>query len=459
MKTHAPRWCEYGNIKFEFVDSGACDILVDFNPTKGSWSYIGTDSRYFARQGKPSMNLGWILENRSEESIRQVILHEFGHALGAVHEHESPFAKIPWNKEAVYEALSGGPNYWSREKVDQNMFTLYTLDKVQATPFDPESVMLYYYPPSWTTDGKGTAFNTDLSNADKGYIAFCYPKDTVDVVDAGQFNTQEVRAWNKPQLANKNSKLLQKKYPNPPVIALALTWLDFDSSKNIRIRAEATDITTTKFTAGLNAWADTVLYSAGMSYLELGPSFHYVQAGFFDTRDVRPWHDPKLTNLKRISFSKPFQGSAPRVVCWVNSMDFDHSKNCRLVVSVSDIDTSGFTANINSWHDSVLYGAGMTWIAYPSNQKGVASGTFNTQDVRPWNKPAAETSGAVSFGSVFNSTPKLIMGLNAIDYDCTKNLRFRCSTSSVTQAGFVWHLQSWHDSVMYSSGASWFAWS
>jgi len=365
------------------------------------------------------------------------------------------WAKIRWNKRAVYDSLGGPPNNWPEAKVDQNMFTKYTLDKVQATPFDPKSVMLYFFPAAWTIDGQGTSFNPGLSDRDKEYIAFCYPKPALD---AGQFNTSEVRPWDQPQISNKKFKYLHKTYPNPPRIAVGLTWLDVDHSKNLRISAKASDVTTANFNAELNAWSDTILYGAGMSYLELGSAFDYVETGTFNTQDIRPWDKPQLQNSKRIDFSKAFEGSAPKVVCWINSMDFDHTKNARITVSATDIDTKGFTAHIDSWADTVLYSAGITWIAYPSTKQGVASGTFSTHDVRPWHQPRAENSGSVSFGNAFHGTPKLIMGLNNVDYDCNKNLRFRCSTSSVTQSGFVWHLQSWADSVMYSTGASWFAW-
>ena len=52
------------------------------------------------------MNLGWIDQNKKPSAIRQVILHEFGHALGAVHEHESPYSTIPWNKDKVRKAAT-----------------------------------------------------------------------------------------------------------------------------------------------------------------------------------------------------------------------------------------------------------------------------------------------------------------------------------------------------------------
>lgn len=190
MKKFAPEWTQYANIKFKFVDSGDKEIWISFDPSNGSHSYLGTDCLSVIARGEPSMNLGWIDDNKDDDELRQVVLHEFGHALGAIHEHESPMAEIPWNKEAVYKDLGGPPNNWSRQVVDNNMFTLYTLDKTPATDFDGESIMLYYFPPHWTTNGKGTSFNTKLSNSDKAYIKFCYPGDDCD---AGIFNTMEVR--------------------------------------------------------------------------------------------------------------------------------------------------------------------------------------------------------------------------------------------------------------------------
>lgn len=121
------------------------------------------------------MNLGWINDNKHEDDIRAVILHEFGHALGAVHEHSSPYAKIPWDREKVYRDLSGHPHYWDKGRIKRNMFQYYTLANVRATTFDPDSIMLYSFPDSWTTNGKGTARNTKLSASDKEFAKSCYP--------------------------------------------------------------------------------------------------------------------------------------------------------------------------------------------------------------------------------------------------------------------------------------------
>ncbi|KAL8950020.1 MAG: hypothetical protein Q9222_003914 [Ikaeria aurantiellina] len=390
---------------------------------------------YFTNQRKASMNLGWINKNQQEQNLRQVILHEFGHALGAIHEHESPFASIPWNKDRVYKDLGGPPNNWDRAKVDQNMFTLYTLDKVEATAFDMNSIMLYHYPAEWTTNGKATPFNTDLSDGDKSYIHFVYPPASLD---AGQFNTMEVRPSNQPREKTTKTKFLWKKYDHPPRIPFGLTSLDVGCDKNIRVIASAADIKQDKFTASLNSWADTVLYGASLTYLEAGPGFDYLRTGTFHTTEVSKWQDHKPQVSKRINFAHPFDGP-PKTFA-------------------TDIDAKGFTGHIETWDDSVLYQAGITWLAYPGNHPGVASGAFSTDDIRSSTKPQLENSATIKFqGAKFNKTPKVAMALTGLDYDHSKNLRLRLSTSAVTKDAMTWHLQSWSDSRMYRASASYFA--
>ncbi|KAL8662641.1 MAG: hypothetical protein Q9168_008224 [Polycauliona sp. 1 TL-2023] len=457
VKKHAPEWCQFANLSMNFVDNGDCDILIDFNPTLGSWSYIGTDSGYFANQRKATMNLGWILQDKKDDDIRQVILHEFGHALGAMHEHESPFADIPWNKDAVYKSLGGPPNNWDRAKVDSNMFNKAGLDSVSATQFDEQSIMLYQYPPEWTTNGKGTPYNTDLSDKDKSYIHFTYPPPDLD---AGQFNTMELHPSNKPVLENKKTKYLWKKYDKPPRIPVSLTSLDIGSDKNIRLLASATEISQQDFTATLSAWGDTDLYGASLTYLEASsPTFDYLRTGTFHTTEVSPWQDKKPQVSKRIDFSQPFDGTdAPSVICWLYTVDMSKDKNWRIKTFVSDIDTKGFTAHIETWDDSVMYQAGITWIAYPASQNNVACGIFSTDDIRDAGKPQPENSATLKFARKFGGRPKLAMGLTGFDYGNGRNLRVRLSTSGVTEEALSWHLQSWGDSVMYRASASYFAW-
>ena len=65
------------------------------------------------------MNLG-IGAATNIEQIRRPVLHEFGHALGCIHEHQSPVAGIQWNEPVVIRtyALDG----WDEATVRKNVF-------------------------------------------------------------------------------------------------------------------------------------------------------------------------------------------------------------------------------------------------------------------------------------------------------------------------------------------------
>lgn len=141
----------------------------------GSSSYIGSDAKRIP-QNQPTMFFGWINPGEPEESIRQVVLHEFGHALGLIHEHQSPSAGvIPWDKEKVYDYYYRTQNPpWDRTTVDANIFFRYSASETNYTSYDSTSIMHYAIPASITTGGYSTPWNSVLSPTDKAFIKTLY---------------------------------------------------------------------------------------------------------------------------------------------------------------------------------------------------------------------------------------------------------------------------------------------
>lgn len=121
------------------------------------------------------MNLGWLTRGTADDEYARVVQHEFGHALGCLHEHQNPAASINWNVEAVYRYYMGPPNNWSKEDVDSNLFEAYARDKTQFTDFDRKSIMIYAIPPQHTLDGYTVSTNSKLSRTDIDFIATAYP--------------------------------------------------------------------------------------------------------------------------------------------------------------------------------------------------------------------------------------------------------------------------------------------
>ena len=142
------------------------DIRISFDPGRGSWSYIGTESTGI-HPSQPTMNLGWVTMQTPEEDFSSVVIHEFGHALGLLHEHVHPGAMINWDKAAVYADLGGEPNYWDKKTIDDNVFAKFDSSKAITTcHFNEASVMIYAVPPHWTIDGKGFVPSWKLSPGD-----------------------------------------------------------------------------------------------------------------------------------------------------------------------------------------------------------------------------------------------------------------------------------------------------
>lgn len=161
---------DLANLTFDVrKNTNDTEIRISFR-YEGSWSLIGTECRRETDPSKPTMNFGWLTRDSSDVDVRSVVLHEFGHALGLLHEHQLPENGIAWNKDQVYADLSGPLNHWDKATIDFNMFEPFSKGETNYTQVDPKSIMMYPFPKSWTLDGFSTGVNTELSDNDKHFI-------------------------------------------------------------------------------------------------------------------------------------------------------------------------------------------------------------------------------------------------------------------------------------------------
>ncbi|KAK4204780.1 hypothetical protein QBC40DRAFT_336683 [Triangularia verruculosa] len=184
------QWLEYANLRMDFVDESdtdPVDIRISFDKDKPTRSCIGTLCRGVA-QDEATMNF----DDPAAAEFEGVVLHEFGHALGCIHEHQSPAGGISWDKPFLY-------GYYSimceltKADVDNNILYRYTDADIkemnlQNSSFDRQSVMMYEIKPRMTTDNMTVERCQKLSAWDKHFIAAAYPpktigKENVNVLD------------------------------------------------------------------------------------------------------------------------------------------------------------------------------------------------------------------------------------------------------------------------------------
>ena len=179
VRAYAHQWEKHANIKLKFVTKAPAEIRISFYADAGSWSAVGRDAlnRSYFPLHQPTMNYGWLRDNTSDDEYSRVVLHEFGHALGCIHEHQTPTFNRKWDTKAVMKYFQGPPNYWTEDSIKYNVLQKYSPTGIAATAFDPKSIMLYAFDAILFADGKGpTNENTKFSADDIKMIGTMYPK-------------------------------------------------------------------------------------------------------------------------------------------------------------------------------------------------------------------------------------------------------------------------------------------
>jgi len=169
------------NLQFVWnVPQNKSNVRITFVKNLGAYSNVGNSSELVSIRSE-TMNLGWLDENDSADpQLRMtgaVVLHEFGHCLGLIHEHMRDVrdTKIQWNKALVYAEMKQPPNSWDKKTVDSNIFNTFDRTKINGSVYDRDSIMHYVFPPQYFIPPRVIQQTKVLSAMDIATIRQKYP--------------------------------------------------------------------------------------------------------------------------------------------------------------------------------------------------------------------------------------------------------------------------------------------
>ena len=170
----ANEWSNYCGIRFEKRKKAKkSDIRVTFK-YGGYGSFVGCQAKDKDKD-KPTMCLENLDLTSDSSKFRRTILHEFGHALGLIHEHQAPNSPIIWNVAELNRYYRLKSN-WKPTKVKKQIIDKYAVETTNNMKYDSASIMHYVIPKEVTLNNRQTSWREDLSDMDKLTVSIMYPK-------------------------------------------------------------------------------------------------------------------------------------------------------------------------------------------------------------------------------------------------------------------------------------------
>lgn len=454
VTTYVKLWEQECNIRFQFVTERPADIRVGFG-TDGHWSCVGKACAEVPPDER-TMNLEFTADT-TEDTLRGTTLHEFGHALGCIHEHQSPASPILWDEAKVLEDAAMWNPPWDEAMVRHNILNTNTTPAkallYKNTVFDRRSIMLYAFDASWTTNHQGTNANEDLSRLDKSLISEMYPRDTSR---SHRFETPRIADNAERRLTYPTTVALStfQRHSPAPKIAVGLTTLSVAVDSNVRVRAKADTPERKNMIIHLDSWANTKLQAAGCTWLE-APDNSFFQTGTYNTMETRSWRTPAVAAEKTITFGKAF-AAAPTIVVWLNWMDIDGRHDTSVKAYTTAPTATGFTIHIDAADGCQLYSAGATWIAYPAGSEGVKSGVLQT--TRGTGDTRYEKASTITFPEdEFEGPPNALIAVTALHFSHGSEIDFGVMVDGVESTKMECHIKASNESMCRSLDATWIA--
>ena len=149
--------------------------------------------------------------------------------------------------------------------------------------------------------------------------------------------------------------------------------------------------------------------------------------------------------------------ATPQVAIGLTKLDISNAApnwGIRTATYVDNISSNQFRIHIDTWADTLLYAAEVSWLALAADDPYFQIGVFDSQNVRPREKPG-NVIHRVNFPRTFASQPKVVVGIKG--FEISDNWRLRVYATNIDTKGFTIHAITWGSTILSSVQATWIA--
>jgi hypothetical protein len=152
-------------------------------------------------------------------------------------------------------------------------------------------------------------------------------------------------------------------------------------------------------------------------------------------------------------FPRPFV-DRPRLAHGLRQLDIANNANIRVSSTFHNLTKSSADCEIITWSDTTLGTAVADVFAIAPGELDILTGEYMRS---LWKDPNAPASVRIDFERPFKTPPKVVVFLNCIDLERSRNWRVQATASDIDADGFTLYVGTYLDTIFYAARVGWIA--
>lgn len=156
-------------------------------------------------------------------------------------------------------------------------------------------------------------------------------------------------------------------------------------------------------------------------------------------------------------FEKVFDAE-PKVVVWLTGVQMARDRLWGVRAVATKVTKTGFTVGVEALGDSFIYAAGVAWVAYSSDNVGVRSGEFQTEEDGGWSHALVKSEGMEELNNQLEGVPRIMVAVQEIVVDVGEELKIQVGvTGEQKKVGWDVNIEGTGEGTVLSVNGVWVA--